>query len=96
VVVDVVIPALLKLVARDGDGKTTSLADEFSLVLEEDGVYKSYSLYKERRFAQMGYSAGAILTVYHSFRNCWIELQKTTCLFVPAKSTWKVLSSLLH
>ena len=51
IVADVVIPALLKLVAKEGDGKTSSLADEFSLILEEDGIYRTYSLYKERRFA---------------------------------------------
>ena len=42
--------ALVGLVAKVGDGKSVSLADEFDVILEEDGVLKTYSLYKERRF----------------------------------------------
>ena len=53
--------ALLKLVATEGDGKTTSLGPLFDLKLEEAGVHKSLSLYKEKRFTQMGYQVGAIL-----------------------------------
>ena len=68
VVADAVIPALLKLVATVGDGKTSSLADEFSLILEEDGIYKIYSLYKERRFAKLGYTAGAIYESLPQFK----------------------------
>ena len=68
VVADAVIPALLKLVATEGDGKTSSLADEFSLILEEDGIYKTYSLYKERRFAKLGYTAGAIYESLPQFK----------------------------
>lgn len=60
IVADVVIPALLKLVSVEGDGRTSSLSQEFSLILEEDGVYKTYSLYKERRFSKLGYTAGAL------------------------------------
>ena len=53
IVADAVIPALLKLVAKESDGKSTSLADEFSLlILEEDGVNKTFSIYKECRFAR--------------------------------------------
>ena len=62
------IPALLKLVAKDADGKTSSLADELTLILEDDGVYKTYSLYKERRFSKLGYSAGSIFDSIPQFR----------------------------
>ena len=44
IVVDVVIAAVLKLVVREASSCTSSLSDEFSLILEEDGAYKSYSL----------------------------------------------------
>ena len=44
IVVDVVIAAILKLVVREASSCTSSLSDEFSLIIEEDGVYKSYSL----------------------------------------------------
>ena len=41
------INALLQLVAKGGDGKTGSLADDFERILEKDGVYKSYSLQRK-------------------------------------------------
>ena len=59
-VVETALDALLKLVATDGDGKTTSLADCFNLKLEEYGVHKSLSLYKEKRFTRLGYQGGAV------------------------------------
>ena len=43
-----VVKALLKLVAHEESGKPTSMAKDFDLQLEKDGVYKSMSLYKER------------------------------------------------
>ena len=64
---NVVIPGLLKLVAREANSCTSSLPDEFSLILEEDGEYKSYSLYKERRFAKFGYTAGALFDCVPQF-----------------------------
>ena len=60
VIVEAALKALLKLVAHEGDGKTTSLADQFDRILEEAGVYKSFSLYKEKRFTRLGYQSGAI------------------------------------
>ena len=67
-VVEAAMEALLKLVSAEGDGKTTSLGPLFDLKLEEDGVYKSFSLYKEKRFTRLGYQAGAILDCIHYFR----------------------------
>ena len=52
--------ALLKLVAHEGDGKTISLADLITLKLEEAGVHKTFSIYKEKRFTRLGYQAGAL------------------------------------
>ena len=37
-VADVVLPALLKLVATEASSCTSSLSDEFSVILEEDGL----------------------------------------------------------
>ena len=42
------------------DGKTVSLADEFDQILEENGVYKSFSLYKEKRFTRLCYQSGTV------------------------------------
>ena len=59
-VVVAALDAILKLVSTEGDGKTTSLADDFSLILEQSGMYKTFSLYKEKRFTRLGYQAGAV------------------------------------
>ena len=67
-VVEAALEALLKLVAVDGDGKTTSLADQFALKLEEAGTYKTFSLYKEKRFTRLGYQAGAVYDCVPYFR----------------------------
>ena len=48
------ITALLKLVANEQSAKPTSLATEFELILEEDCIAKTFSLYKERRFTKLG------------------------------------------
>jgi hypothetical protein len=80
IVADVAIPALLKLVAKEGDGRTSSLADEFSLILEEDEVYKTYSLYKEIRFAKLGYTAGAIYDCLPQFTKLLERTSKNNML----------------
>ena len=40
--------------------KVMSLAVLFTLKLEEVGVHKTFSLYKENRFTRLGYQAGAV------------------------------------
>ena len=67
--------AMLQLVAPEGSAKPTSLSKEFDVQLEEDGVAKTMSLYKERRFAKMGYSAAAILDCIQQYEKI---LEKTT------------------
>ena len=52
--------ALLKLVAHEQSKKPTSLVNDFELILEEDGISKKFSLYKERRFTKFEYTAKAI------------------------------------
>ena len=67
-IVEAAMEALLKLVSTEGDGKSTSLGPLFDLKLEEDRVYKSFSLYKEKRFTRLGYQAGAILDCLPYFK----------------------------
>ena len=43
--VEAALEALLKLVAHEGDGNTISLADLFTLKLDEADVHKTFSLY---------------------------------------------------
>jgi hypothetical protein len=85
IVTDVVITALLKLVSRDAYGKTTSLSEEFGLILEEDGIYKTYSLYNERRFAKLGYSAGSIYDCLPQFRKLLDRTAKNSLLVRACK-----------
>ena len=60
--------ALLKLAAHEGDGKTISLVDLFTLKLEEAGVHKKFSLYNEKRFTRLGYQPGAVYDYIPYFR----------------------------
>ena len=50
IVVEAALETLLKLVTHEGDGKTITLTDLFTLKLEEAGVHKTFSLYKEKSF----------------------------------------------
>ena len=85
IVTGVVIPALLKLVSRDVDGKASSLSEEFGLILEEDGIYKTYSLYKECRFAKLGYSAGSIYDCLPQFQKLLDRTAKNNLLIRACK-----------
>ena len=80
IVASVCIPALLTLVAKGGDGKVTSMADEFSLILEENNVHKSFSLYKERRFTRLGHTAGALVDCTMYFKKLLNETSKNNLL----------------
>jgi len=77
--------ALLKLVSHEESAKPTSLAKEFDLQLEKDGVCKSLSLYKERRFSKMGYTAGAIVECIPQFKAILEETSNTNMLTEACK-----------
>ena len=53
--VEAALEALLKLVASDGDGKSTSLREQFDLMLEQSGLHKS-----KKRLTKLGYQEGAV------------------------------------
>ena len=55
------IRALLKLVAHDKSGNSVSLAEEFDDLLRRENLVKHISLYKERCFTKLGYTAASIL-----------------------------------
>ena len=55
------IQAILKLVSYDKSGNSSSLAEEFDFTIEREGAVKHMSLYHERRFTKLGYSAASIL-----------------------------------
>ena len=67
--------ALQKLVSHEESAKPTPLAKNFDIMLEEDDVTKSFSLYKERRFTKLGYTAGSIIDCIPQFEK---RLSETT------------------
>ena len=69
------ITALMKLVSTEESAKPTSLSKEFDIELEKTGHAKSLSLYKERRFTKLGYTAGAIIECLPQFH---ATLEQTT------------------
>lgn len=60
--------AMLSLVSHETSAKPTSLAEEFDLQLEKAGISKSMSLYKERRFTKLGYSAGSVFDCIDQYK----------------------------
>ena len=68
--------AMLSLVSHEKSTNPTSLAEEFDLQLEKDGISKSMSLYKERRFTKLGYSAGAEFDFLDQYKKI---LDDTSC-----------------
>ena len=77
--------ALLKLVSHEDSAKPTSLAKEFDIQLEKDGVSKSFSLYKERRFTKLGYTAGALVECLPQFKKILEQTPKTNMLTEACK-----------
>ena len=55
------IVALLKLVTHDKNAVSTSLADEFYVLCESEGVVKHMTLYQERRFTKLGYAFASLV-----------------------------------
>ena len=63
-VVAACIQAILKLVRYEKSGNSSSLAKEFDVIIEREGAVKHMSLYHERRFTKLGYSAASILQAF--------------------------------
>ena len=55
------IKSILNLISHDKSASSTSQADLFDFVLRRDNQVKHRSLYQERRFTKLGYSAAYIL-----------------------------------
>ena len=56
--------------------ESTSLDKDFELILDQDGISQKFSLYKERRFTKLGYTAGAIVDCIPQFEKL---LNSTNC-----------------
>ena len=72
--------ALLKLVTYDKCANSCSLADEFDYIVEREGKVKHMSLYHQRRFAKLGYSAASILAALPLLQMSLLETEKNNLL----------------
>ena len=79
-IVESEIIALLKLVAYDKSANSCSLADEFDYIVERVGKIKHMSLYHQRRFAKLGYSAASILAALPLLQMLLNETEKDNLL----------------
>ena len=79
------ITAILKLVIHDKSGNSVSLAEEFDFICECENQVKHMSLYHERRFAKLGYSAASILHAYPLLQILLTESSKTNLLVSACK-----------
>ena len=79
------ITAILKLVTHDKSRNSVSLAEEFDFICERENQIKHMSLYHERRFAKLGYSAASILHAYPLLQILPTETSKTNLLVSACK-----------
>ena len=52
---------IAKLITHEKSGNTTTLAEEFASMLEQEGLTKHISLNKKRQFTKLGYNAASVL-----------------------------------
>ena len=74
------IQAIIKLVSYDKSGNSSSLAEEFDFIIEREGAVKHMSLYHERRFTKLGYSAASILQAFPLLQSLLEETWKSNLL----------------
>ena len=74
------IVALLKLITHDKSAASTSLADEFDLLCESEGVVKHMALYHERRFTKLGYACASLVKAMPLLRKLVAETTRKNLL----------------
>ena len=77
--------AILKLVTHEKSGATSSLAEEFDRIIEREGKIKYITLYHERRFTKLGYSAASILQALPLLQTLLAETWKSNLLVEACK-----------
>ena len=55
------INTIMNWISHHKSSLPTNVAEEFDIVCQEEGRTRTYTLYQQRRFAKLGYVAGAIL-----------------------------------
>ena len=79
------IQAILKLVSYDKSGNSSSLAEEFDVLIERECAVKHVSLYHERRFTKLGYAAASILQAFPLLQSLLEETWKSNLLVQACK-----------
>ena len=95
-VVEASIAAFLKLVTYDKLANSCSLADKFDYVTEREGKTKHMSLYHQRKFTKLGYSAASIIATLDLLQILLHETEKDNLLSSLANCTWSVNFYLLN
>ena len=79
------IAAITKLISHEKSNNTVTLADEFDRMLEQEGLTKLISLYKERQFTKLGYSAASVLQALPQIAKLLMETWKSNLLIEACK-----------
>ena len=61
IIVKCALVALCKLIDPDTSANSSSLSDEFDIIIESEGRVKLVSMYQERRFTKLGTTAACAL-----------------------------------
>ena len=79
------IAAITELISHEKSNNTVTLADEFDRMLEQEGLTKLISLYKERQFTKLGYSAASVLQALPQITKLLMETGKSNLLIEACK-----------
>ena len=71
------ITTIIKLITHEKAGNNVTLTEEFDSMLEQEGLIKHISLYKERRFTKLGHSAASILQALPQITKLLMETWKS-------------------
>ena len=83
-IVQCAIVALCKLIFPDTSGKSSSLSDEFDLLIEKQKRVKTVYMYQERRFTKLGTTAASIIDSLDLYQ---LLLDQTTRNYLLVKAS---------
>ena len=66
-IVECAFVALCKLITPDVSAKSSSLSDEFDILIEKEGDVKLVSMYQERKFTKLGTTAACVVKSMHLY-----------------------------
>ena len=71
--------AICKLISPDTSGKSSSLSDEFDLLIEKEGKVKLISLYQERKFTKLGTTSACVVKSLELYQRLLEKPQSKIC-----------------